>query len=767
MVRLRARRTMKRGKEEDMATGPLFPRLHVNGAADKAAPRAPPRNKMALYEQLSIPSHRFNAAAGGSSLLRPPHSAGTLQMLASASSTQGCGHERSIFSPFYVPPHTPAHLAERFHSCSSDEVNLNTTRMEFETRSIKHVNNRTLNVTDSVAECSLLRPHNSSSTKNSSCKVEYEDAFRVPTFIQSGITAYLSKDTAVVEPERLTPFYANSPQKSCSAAFNSSIQFPNSNNKSLGQIMTSDMISGKYERNHSEEKHKETLVFKEPPEKSVSLPESGEKFAELSNFAKASSDQDHTSASNACENSCYRNTRLGQESSDNDALGGSRCLNDIDVVETGDTIRVRNKSSSKASVGNICNNPNVSDKGNKQSDDKSSGSFKMGDAENTDEVSEASMVDSIPGMEISPDDVVGVIGPKHFLKTRRAIVNQQRIFAVQVFELHRLIKVQKLIAASPHLLLEGNPCLSRSPPKVPTKSLRPDSIKSHPQTVKKRDDSHKPNQNTECPTENTVRATPLPSRQDGLSNGLPGQIPRSGPFSGNPSPGPMTSHNKASTSCFQPPPNQWLVPVMSPSEGLVYKPYAGPCAPTAGFVAPIYRSCAPLSLPPVVGDFMNTAYGVAASHQKHNMGILSGAPAIAPNYFPAPYGLPIVNPIISASVVEQVSPLAGLRPHGHAEQHSRSSCNMSNPKSWKFQASKESELQGSTASSPCEKEQEGEDNVLPLFPTTPTAEGLTRPRGRDNQTRVIKVVPHNARSATETAARIFRSIQKEREQYDS
>ncbi|KAI8558387.1 hypothetical protein RHMOL_Rhmol04G0088000 [Rhododendron molle] len=33
--------------------------------------------------------------------------------------------------------------------------------------------------------------------------------------------------------------------------------------------------------------------------------------------------------------------------------------------------------------------------------------------------------------------------------------SQQRVFAVQVFELHRLIKVQKLIAASPELLLQS------------------------------------------------------------------------------------------------------------------------------------------------------------------------------------------------------------------------------------------------------------------------------------------------------------------------
>ncbi|TQD70574.1 hypothetical protein C1H46_043890 [Malus baccata] len=46
-------------RNEDKVMGPMFPRLHVNDA-DKEGPKAHPRNKMALYEQLSIPSQRFN-----------------------------------------------------------------------------------------------------------------------------------------------------------------------------------------------------------------------------------------------------------------------------------------------------------------------------------------------------------------------------------------------------------------------------------------------------------------------------------------------------------------------------------------------------------------------------------------------------------------------------------------------------------------------------------------------------------------------------------
>lgn len=45
----------------------------------------------------------------------------------------------------------------------------------------------------------------------------------------------------------------------------------------------------------------------------------------------------------------------------------------------------------------------------------------MGNIDRGDSVSETSMVDSLSGLDISPDDVVGKIGQKHFWNARRAI----------------------------------------------------------------------------------------------------------------------------------------------------------------------------------------------------------------------------------------------------------------------------------------------------------------------------------------------------------
>lgn len=67
------KRSMRGGKDEEKVTSPMFPRLHVNDT-EKGGPKAPPRNKMALYEQLSIPSQRL--ASGSASMLSMPQNNG-------------------------------------------------------------------------------------------------------------------------------------------------------------------------------------------------------------------------------------------------------------------------------------------------------------------------------------------------------------------------------------------------------------------------------------------------------------------------------------------------------------------------------------------------------------------------------------------------------------------------------------------------------------------------------------------------------------------
>ena len=329
----------------------------------------------------------------------------------------------------------------------------------------------------------------------------------------------------------------------------------------------------------------------------------------------------------------------------------------------------------------------------------------------------------------------------------------------------------------------GKPSLKSSP----TKKLPLEfAVKPPPNMVKHKDDSERTSHQLECSAENAVGKTPLPS----VKNGNPPS--NYGPYMGNPLPVPAPADGKGGGGpwCYpQPPGHQWLVPVMTPSEGLVYKPYPG-----VGFMSTVCGGCGPMGPAPMTGSFINPAYGVQASHHHHHhqgIGYHPGTtPPIGHGYFP-PYGVSVMNhPTISGSAVEQRNRFSGQLSGGGASfnmQH-QNSCNLPTqkraaiPHGVKFPVSKDSEFQGSTASSPSEREKVGTGDAgegrdpLPLFPTAPAAAlpspGDPHPHGGGGgadqpTTRVIRVVPHNARSATESAARIFQSIQDERKQLDS
>jgi protein EARLY FLOWERING 3 len=251
-------------------------------------------------------------------------------------------------------------------------------------------------------------------------------------------------------------------------------------------------------------------------------------------------------------------------------------------------------------------------------------------------------------------------------------------------------------------------------------------------------------------------------------------------------------NNPSHSGCLPPTPGQWLVPVMSPSEGLIYKPYTGSYPPAGSFMSPFFPGCvAPIPIPTASGDFMNSTYSVPVPmpgplppHPPQNMGVVG-----LPNYFP-PFGMQVMNQnpsvmpnpgmipntVMSTSAVEQVSHIVGSKPDGTAriEQHSRGSCNKAQMRSDAFsgcmrgfRASKDNEVQGSTASSPFDRA-----DALRLFQMGSVSMDASLPKPLPScsagiTTHVIKVVPHNPQLATESAARIFQSIQKERKQNDT
>ncbi|MBA0639015.1 hypothetical protein Goklo_022076 [Gossypium klotzschianum] len=704
---------MKRGKDDEKNMEPMFPRLHVNDT-EKGGPRAPPRNKMALYEQLSIPSQRFNPG------LLPLNTSNSSSLVPPTSSSQGSSLQNRLF-PSRVSHSASTNQAEKIHTRQHGGASLN-------------------------APMARLEPRK---------KVGDEDDFLVPVFVNSETGLQHCKIKEGFDGEKVCNVRDNDTNRCSSSGVGSRKEVRDQSEGSF-QVCSSRERSIKPAANSSTRETIDGYAKEDnvsPDQYCEEIPAS------------------RLSGSREIDACLVEKLRADRQPVDNG------CADDASLMKENGEGTLSRKRSLSYSEGNR----SVPDETNNDSEcheDKTCGSLQWANGDKSDDVSETSAVDTVSGLDISPDDVVGIIGQKRFWKARRAIVNQQRVFAVQVFELHRLIKVQRLIAGSPHILLEDAAYLSKPSFKdSPVKKLPQELIvKPVPQNNRK-GDAEKISYKMECSAENAVGRTSLSSVKNGS------QPSNNEPFLGNPPPSPANGDNKMNPWCFnQMLGHQWLVPVMSPSEGLIYKPYPGP-----GFMESACGGCGPFGQNPMTGNFMTSAYGVQTPHQ--GLGALPGTPLGGHSYFP-PYGMPVMNPAFSGSAMEQMTQFAGAGSHAQSGQLSGSganfnmqqqnSSNLPNEKNGaippvtKYQASKDAEQQRCNASSPSERtEKDGTrstsegKNTPSLLPTAPAnLEGALKPRETDQRTRVIRVVPHNPRSATESAARIFQSIQKERKQRD-
>ncbi|XP_050235275.1 ELF3-like protein 2 [Mercurialis annua] len=727
---------MVRGaKDEDKLMSPMFPRLHVKDT-DRGGARAPSRNKMALCEQLT---QRVSSG--------------------SMSSSHVGGYERSVFNSS-----APSNSDKSF-SHSSGGYKLSSKRTSQERRSMNCTDGQSLHtrqILSSSAECNLFQSHNFSNSKKFARK-ETSDCTNSSKYTKDSVNR---------------PFW--------NLSF--SMHFQNVSHKQKKGTGSTDLSPRESIRNQNEEHIKISEVCHDPRERSAPVPLIQDKAsADMSCSLRTESlKRPHPSSYQE-----YRSSLLDVVKS----LHGTNACVDQDCIAMQDKIVRKNQLSVESAEGIDKENAsegrsesnlrsslvddnrscNMIENVSENLEDKRNESLQVGDNKRDEDPSKTSVAYSLSGSDISPGDVVRIIGEKQFCKTRAAIVNQQRAFTIQLYELHRLIKVQQLIAASPELLLDHRIYLGKSSLKTSQAKRVPmdNAVEQPPIIFRQKDSSQKPYASTEFADENAVSKLPLPSVDSEAGKGLHTQQSSYESHSGGALPAAVAANVETSKWCFPPPGNQWLVPVMSPSEGLVYKPYTGPCPPAAGFLAPVFGNCSPISLTGAGEDFMNAAYGVPASHQQE-FGIIASNPSIDRTYFP-PYGTPVMTPSFSGSAVKQVSPFLGSHSEDDRllsvgdfnfrfpQKSSRNTpsspmtrvmlCNVE-----KFQALKESELPGSTVSSP---------SALPLFPMEPTVQESDQcSQTHERRTHVIKVIPHNPRSATESAARIFQSIQEERKQYD-
>ncbi|XP_052724560.1 ELF3-like protein 2 isoform X3 [Vigna angularis] len=657
----RSMNRMRGGIEESKEISPMFPRLHVKDA-EKGGPKAPPRNKMALYEQFSIPSQSF--APASASLFPLP-----LRNYTAHTSSSHIGSNQSI----QFNSNAPSILAEKSQAFNFRRSNLT-----------KYTQDNFIN------------------SKNSLKALDGEDVF-----ITAGSAHGKSSCCSIIQN--------NKDEDGCNLSC--SLKNLNSFRKKVNSPGVVDLKSAQYGKIQMEELTKVSQNGQKP-EEVLSLDGFGDMTdASLISLVQGSSVHTHE------EHAAF-----------------------------GDKFNSRDHHIEKPAASDVHRCSGELEIGRRFFLDKGAG--------NEDE--ETSV------MHISPDNVVGAIGEQQFWKARRTIVNQQKIFVMQVFELHRLIKVQRLIAGSPHILLADNLLLNKPPPKTSTtKKFQSDFAGEKPSSVAKLDSKSVKAPTAEHATNSAVEKIPIPCVNN-ITKGHANQLPNYGHHLANLPIASSDTNSKQSPSYVYPPPgNQWLVPVMSPSEGLVYKPVIGPCPPNAGFMAPIYGTCGSVSFNPLSKDASSEAALAPSSHQK--FGILSGSSL--PQFLPPPF---IHNPSsMSASAVEQMGQSNGPENHNSCGEVNsailyQSSSNISSPTSQVMsrnisihQSPKDKEPHRSTASSPSKRTSAGE--VLPLFPLAPTCwQSEDRHTQVELQPRVIKAMPHNPKSASESAARIFRSIQEER-----
>ncbi|KAL1224604.1 Protein EARLY FLOWERING 3 [Cardamine amara subsp. amara] len=666
---------MKRGKDDEKILEPMFPRLHVNDA-DKGGPRAPPRNKMALYEQLSIPSQRFGDH--GTLSLNSRSNNTTTLVHPGSSNQQSCGVERNL-SAQHLDSSAAVHVTENFVS-----------QMPF------------------MENMRSLAKHDQRKT------VREEDDFAVPVFVNSRRIQSHGSTKSGIEIEKHTPL------ATCSKLVRDQVK---RNAKSGGVI---DLSS-----------------------------------TEEMDLEKSASSYDRVNDCNASLRQESRN-KLYRD-------GGEAHMKDTDNrVES----HLVTESHSEEGHGS----PDEDDNGPEYCRNRGAASLQQINEDAGDDISDDSMADSISSIDVCPDDVVGALGQKRFWRARKAITNQQRVFAVQLFELHRLIKVQRLIAASPDIVLDEINYLGKvSAKSYPENKLVPSEFivtPPLPQVVvnkQYRMDSEKTDQHKmECSAENVVGRL----SNQGHHNHQPSNYM---PFPSNPPASPAVNG-----CCYPPQPHpsgnqQWLIPVMSPSEGLIYKPHPG--MGHTGHYGGYYGHFMP---PPMVMPPFHPGMGF---------------PPPGNGYFP-PYGVmpTMMNPYGSG---QQQQPQANEQMNqfgysGNLQNNTQQQSSVNEaappqqPPTKSYPRARKSR-QGSTASSTSGREgisgstsfrpfsavdEDNNNNNAPdqmmTTTTTTTRTTVTQTTRDGGVTRVIKVVPHNAKLASENAARIFRSIQEERKQhYDS
>lgn len=336
-----------------------------------------------------------------------------------------------MFTPFRNSP-VPSYMGEKLHSSSSCGTKLNTVVSDHERKSMKPTNYRSWNGSgpfSSTAKCDSSQTRHISNFQNFSFKkFGNEDDFTVPTSAP-GKASHCNTSHQNKERETLPHL-----------SLKLTVQRKSSCEKQMRE--TTDQKSRHFVRNHAEENPKIYRTNQNPVDGSASV-----KFVKDKNFADASSSPPTTlmntktsKLAHASLNQEHKNSSMNSLNELHGTSAGSHeeslvvcdktsLRDDILVEPARDMVRdisskvkVRRELCSSTLIGGDSRNADGIENDSERHGENNCWTLQVGNVDRRDDISKTSMFDTILHQEVSPDDVVGVIGEKQFLKARRAIV---------------------------------------------------------------------------------------------------------------------------------------------------------------------------------------------------------------------------------------------------------------------------------------------------------------------------------------------------------
>lgn len=455
--------------KEGVESGVLFPRLNVKETIT-AGPRAPPRNKMALYEQFTIPSHRF---------VQPSHAAARQNSSASLNQPASCDG-RFMYTPYYVSPNAYATVnfpGQLLGQNLISRSNSTATESDKSTKCALAKSREHLSV-----KATYSNPRVSKSQPNpnpfSTAGIEVEDLSLQSSRRLSNNNLMGNATVGGLHVHKRGQRTSNAVIGCASEGFRTVPLHVDNVLKSpvrhtISAIMPSDRMGSRERevdlcRERSQSIHGDAYYV----EDGSCLPRCPNEGAE--DESRVDDDDNYQSKNSSSSENIADSKGVDRFSSKGECQTVAQshgiqeplksslaCVElqyagenlSIDLLNVMDGAQSHKESQKKQSIRDQCKSKPCNDCRSMVVD---SGLLEVGKDDPSDHNSDSSMVDSVHIFEITPNNVIAAIGQKEFWRVRKAILRQQKIFSTQVFELHRLLKVQKLIALSSNMLIEDN-----------------------------------------------------------------------------------------------------------------------------------------------------------------------------------------------------------------------------------------------------------------------------------------------------------------------